>query len=86
MLVGRSRGLAVFLAVIRIIASVALGWFVSYYTQSFWGGLAIIVVGILLSWLGQLLLYGYGELIFRTTRIEEELRAFGKKKHKKKID
>ena len=36
-------------------------------------GMLTAGIGILFSWLGSFMLYGYGELIDRTTRIEEKL-------------
>ena len=75
---GKIKGLATFNTVVGMLASIALGLFVMF-SVSFLIGLIIIIVGMLLSWVGQLVLYGFGELIFKVTRIEKELKAFGKK-------
>lgn len=40
---------------------------------SFWTGLLILALGCLLSWVGAFVLYGFGELIAKTTKMEERL-------------
>ena len=44
------------------------------------GGILMIIVGPLLSWLSSLTLYGFGELISRAVSIDEKLDADAKNK------
>lgn len=67
------KGLAVLYTIAGIIGSIAGA---SYY---FIHGVALIgflilIFGILASWIGSFMLYGFGELISKTTKIEENIK------------
>ena len=72
------KGLAVVACWIGIIACAIVG--ISFVTliknDGRWVGVIIIVVGSLLSWIGSFVLYGFGELICRTSAIDEKIDIF----------
>ena len=71
------KGVAGFVFILGSVASVVYGlgtmmslsFFSSSYGSGILLGILIIGVGILLSWLSVLLIYGFGELIEKTTEI-----------------
>lgn len=79
------KGLAKFIYLLGSITSIAYGIFVIGSAVSFdvsfgiagkalFIGIIIIVLGAVLSWLGSLCIYGFGELIERVTEIAESTR------------
>lgn len=56
-----------------IIASVIWGLVFMFDAYSFLAGLIVAAVGALSSWIGSFLLYGFGELIDKTSEIASKL-------------
>ena len=76
---GKIKGLTKLICWICIAACVIIGLVVMLSEDEYIVlGLAIMVVGALLSWVGSFLLCGYGELIYRVTRIDKVLNGGGK--------
>ncbi len=46
-----------------------------YETPFIIGGIALMIVGPLLSWIGSLFIYGFGELVERTCMIDARIRS-----------
>ena len=83
---GKIKGFAKVVCWIGIIGSIigGIGCFVassgarySMQTTLILSGFAVIIVGSLLSWLGSLFTYGFGELIEQTTAINAKLQHNG---------
>ena len=78
---GKIQGLAKVICWIGIIASVIAGIVMiydatsRYYTDTelVWLGIAVAIVGSLLSWVGSFVLYGFGELVENSDEIVYEL-------------
>lgn len=67
------KGLAIFVTIVGCVVSLIFA--ISYWNAShFWDGFLIFICGPLLSWVGSFVLYGFGELIEKTNRIEESNR------------
>ncbi|MCL2487869.1 MAG: hypothetical protein FWE80_04220 [Oscillospiraceae bacterium] len=70
---GKIKGLAVFIAVAGIIGSIAAGISIisngSRYNDTTLLGIGVMFGGSLFSWLSSLFMYGFGELIEKTTEI-----------------
>ena len=60
---GKIKGLAQFIAWVGIILSFISGIDVISSYSNFVGGLLVIVIGSILSWIGSFVLYGFGQLI-----------------------
>ncbi len=70
------KGLANALMIIGIVLSVISGCIMIADSHSLiLPGLIVIIVGCLGAWLGNLVLYGFGELVDKTCDMEELLRA-----------
>jgi len=68
------KGMAVFLNILGLLAAV-IGAIVLWNNQyDFWIGLLVFVLGILTSWFVSFILYGFGELITKVTKIEKGVR------------
>ena len=76
------KGLAITLTVLGIISSLVYGIIVIVSTEDLHGsakisgvigGLLIIVLGSILSWVGSLALYGFGQLVDSAQNIEKRL-------------
>ena len=65
------KGLAIFFTIVGIIGTV--GWTIYLWCSGmgFFIGAAILALGVFASWLGSFVLYGFGELICKTSDIEE---------------
>ena len=71
------KGIAIFFAVIEILASVAGAAYVIYAgneldlqsNESFLVAAGIIIVGLLVAWLSNMLIYSYGQLVDSAERI-----------------
>ena len=79
---GKIKGVAKFIAWFGIIFSIIIGIILFsiggnlYYGGIFIGiGLFIMIVGSLISWILSWFMYGFGELIVKTTKIERNTRA-----------
>lgn len=80
---GKIKGLAKFICWVGIVICVIAGIIMfiqageAYYsadrTVLIITGLAIIIVGSLMSWIGSFLLYGFGELVDNSSKIRQEL-------------
>lgn len=68
------KGLAIFFTIIGIIASLIGSIYTWAKTLGFFVGFIILVCGILASWISSFVLYGLGELISKTSDIEEGIR------------
>ena len=68
------KGLAIFFTIIGVIGSFVGAIYMWRYDSGFFVGFIILVSGILVSWIGSFLLYGFGELISKTSDIEEGIR------------
>ena len=69
---GKIKGLAKVICVIGIIVSVIAGLNVfSDNEQDEFLGVLYFIIGPLLSWIGSFCLYGFGELIEKTSNIEQ---------------
>ncbi len=86
---GKIKGLAVVICIVGIIISVAFGIYMYNNSTRFYGmsfneaaaiSIAIIIAGPLLSWVGALFVYGFGELIEKTTIIAEHVTKAEKEK------
>lgn len=66
---GKIKGLASILTWIGIVASVIIG--IIFIADGDGGGILIMILGSLTSWLSSLLLYGFGELIENTSTIAQ---------------
>ena len=73
------KDVAIAFCIIGIIASVVLGIFLM--DGAVIGGLLVMVIGSLFSWLSSFPLYGFGEMIDKLSAIEENTRG-GKSKAK----
>lgn len=83
---GKIKGMAKFFCWVGIIISVIAGIFILIGGASinysfgvsgvpmYFVGLAVIAIGSLLSWLGSLTLYGFGELVENSTYCAEALK------------
>lgn len=78
---GKIKVLAKIICIIGIIVSVISGLGIIIVSSisynpglSVFGGLLVIVLGILFSWLSTFFIYGFGELIEKVTEIESEIR------------
>ena len=80
---GKIQGLAKVICWIGIIASVITGIAMitsatnRYYTNQglLWTGIAVMILGSLLSWVGSFTLYGFGELVENSSVIRYELQS-----------
>lgn len=72
----KMKGLAELVAVFGIILSVFFGLVVMGEIST-WIGLGITVAGSLLSWISSFLLYGFGELVDKTSEIAHQLKPDG---------
>ena len=71
---GKIKGLAKVICIVGIAISVVagIGMIGSGYNNAMVGmGLAVMIVGSLVSWIGSFFAYGFGELIENTTVIAE---------------
>ncbi len=68
------KNFAEFLTICGIIASVIGAIVIWITTNLVWIGFLILACGIFISWAGSLTLYGFGELITKTTDIEQDLK------------
>ncbi len=78
---GKIKVLAKIICIIGIIVSVISGLGIIIVSSisynpglSVFGGLLVIVLGVLFSWLSTFFIYGFGELIEKVTEIESEIR------------
>ena len=85
---GKIKSLAKFMCYLGIALSVGVGGWLLYCIPRGYGseqqmllvgGIATIVVGSLLSWLGSLGLYGFGQLVESTERIEARVQRIEKR-------
>ncbi|GHU74966.1 hypothetical protein FACS1894188_04790 [Clostridia bacterium] len=60
-----------FLFVAGIIESIFFGY--NFFEYDYSVSIGIIAIGVLLSWVSSLVLYGFGELIEYTKKIQKEL-------------
>lgn len=67
------KGLATFYTFAGIIGSI-VGAIYFWAYGVVWMGFIILIFGILASWIGSFMLYGFGELISKTTKIEENIK------------
>mgnify|MGYP002517590159 CR=1 FL=1 len=65
------KGLAIFFTIIGIIGSIFGAIYAWRYDAGFFVGFIILIFGIIASWIGSFVLYGFGELIRKTSDIEE---------------
>lgn len=73
---GKIKTLAVILTVIDIIGSIVGGIVLIDMDEGL--GATVIVVGILFSWINSFFIYGFGELIENTQKIERNTSSLGK--------
>lgn len=89
---GKIKGLAIATFIVEAILAVLSGavcvigsfiamidWFSEEYILMMLIGLAIIVIGPIIAWISSWLLYGFGELISKTTEIARNTRTEVKK-------
>lgn len=78
---GKIKKLAIVLTVIGIIASFVVGILMavaaSNLHQSQLGGILVIILGSILSWISSFVLYGFGQLIESTCNIEKAVQSGG---------
>lgn len=67
------KGLAFFYTIVGIIGSI-IGAIFYWVNSDISTGFLILFFGILASWIGSFMLYGFGELISKTTKIEENIK------------
>ena len=73
---GKMKSLAVVLFVLGAIGSAISGFvMMSIDEDMIFFGLLTIIFGVLTSWIGTWMLYGFGELIEKTTEIAENTRG-----------
>ena len=71
---GKIKALATFITVIGILVSIISGIIIMMlHSDLMLIAVLMMIVGSLLSWLSSFLLYGFGELIYRTTATEEKV-------------
>lgn len=67
------KGLAVFYTIVGIIGSI-IGAILYWINNAILIGFIILILGILASWIGSFVLYGLGELISKSSNIEEGIK------------
>lgn len=67
------KGLAVFYTIVGIIGSI-IGAILYWVNGDVLTGFIILILGILASWIGSFVLYGLGELISKSSNIEEGIK------------
>ena len=72
--------LCTFLGMMASFAGAIYIWATDELKSSFIIGLLVLLFGGLFSWIGSFFLYGFGELIEKTTETAERLKSLGLKK------
>lgn len=70
---GKLKDLAVAITVIGMYASAITSIIFLEHISTMWIGFLILVLGSLFSWLGSFFVYGFGQLIESTQKIENKL-------------
>lgn len=78
------KSLARILSIVAMIGFVATG-IVILIIGVWWVGVLIIAGGVLLSWVSSFVLYGFGELISKTTEIAEVTKNSNKEIKKEEV-
>ena len=77
---GKIKGLAKFIFILGMIASVIAYWAVTVLVSPLAGPI-VLVLGALVSFISTWFLYAFGELLFRVTSIDENLRVLSMTTH-----
>ena len=77
---GKIKILAIVVAAIEAILFVILGIYMWWYTEdAFWG--LFILIGVVISWVSSFVLYGFGVVVEKLCKIEENTGGYNKSNH-----